>query len=107
MFEKQKADENERAAKRMMEKPQGRRYDAITDYHQRIQMGDEVHGYDAEAVSTWHLTFCVCSAIRARDAMVLLSFAKCVIYKFAATGIVRGLPSLMACPTVSCLHLYL
>ena len=51
MFEKQKADENERAAKRMMEKPQGRRHDALTDYHQRIQMGDDVHGFDAEAVS--------------------------------------------------------
>ncbi|DBB18129.1 TPA: hypothetical protein ACH3X3_003106 [Trebouxia sp. C0006] len=48
-FEKQKADENERAAKRMMEKPGGRRHDAFTDYHQRIQMGDEVHGYEAEA----------------------------------------------------------
>ena len=56
MFEKQKADENEQAAKRMMEKPQGRRHDAFTDYHQRIQMGDEVHGYDAEAVS--HSDFC-------------------------------------------------
>ena len=51
IFEKQKADENERASKRMMEKPGGRRHDAFTDYHQRIQMGDEVHGYDAEAVS--------------------------------------------------------
>ncbi len=36
----------------MMEKPSGRRHDAFTDYHQRIQMGDEVHGYEAEAVST-------------------------------------------------------
>ena len=35
----------------MMEKPSGRRHDAFTDYHQRIQMGDEVHGYEAEAVS--------------------------------------------------------
>ena len=51
IFEKQKSDENERAAKRMMEKPGGRRHDAFTDYHQRIQMGDEVHGYEAEAVS--------------------------------------------------------
>ena len=50
IFEKQKSDENERAAKRMMEKPGGRRHDAFTDYHQRIQMGDEVHGYEAEAV---------------------------------------------------------
>lgn len=57
MFEKQKADENERAAKRMMEKPHGRRYDAITDYHQRIQMGDEIHGYDVEAVSTFNTSF--------------------------------------------------
>lgn len=39
-----------------MGKPQGRRHDAFTDYHQRIQMGDEVHGYDAEAVS--HSDFC-------------------------------------------------
>ncbi len=36
----------------MMEKPGGRRHDAFTDYHQRIQMGDEVHGYEAEAVRT-------------------------------------------------------
>lgn len=35
-----------------MEKPGGRRYEACTDYHQRIQMGDEVHGYEAEAVSS-------------------------------------------------------
>lgn len=35
----------------MMEKPSGRRHDAFTDYHQRIQMGDEVHGFEAEAVS--------------------------------------------------------
>jgi hypothetical protein len=52
----------------MMEKPGGRRHDAFTDYHQRIQMGDEVHGYEAEAVSAnnafriiypscaWHMT---------------------------------------------------
>ena len=33
-----------------MEKPGGRRHDAFTDYHQRIQMGDEVHGFEAEAV---------------------------------------------------------
>ena len=38
----------------MMEKPGGRRHDAFTDYHQRIQMGDEVHGYEAEAVSAKH-----------------------------------------------------
>ncbi len=38
----------------MMEKPGGRRHDAFTDYHQRIQMGDEVHGYEAEAVSATH-----------------------------------------------------
>lgn len=56
IFEKQKADENERAAKRMMEKPGGRRHDAFTDYHQRIQMGDEVHGFDAEAVSPCFIT---------------------------------------------------
>lgn len=37
----------------MMEKPGGRRHDAFTDYHQRIQMGDEVHGFEAEAVSAW------------------------------------------------------
>ncbi|KAL3140862.1 hypothetical protein ABBQ32_005399 [Trebouxia sp. C0010 RCD-2024] len=49
IFEKQKSDENERAAKRMMEKPKGLRHDAFTDYHQRIQMGDEAHGFDAAA----------------------------------------------------------
>lgn len=36
----------------MMDKPHGRRHDAFTDYHQRIQMGDDSHGYDAEAVSS-------------------------------------------------------
>ena len=38
----------------MMEKPGGRRHDAFTDYHQRLQMGDEAHGYEAVAVSTFH-----------------------------------------------------
>ena len=38
----------------MMEKPSGRRHDAFTDWHQRVQMGDEVHGYEAEAVSAKH-----------------------------------------------------
>lgn len=41
----------------MMEKPGGRRYEACTDYHQRIQMGDEVHGYEAEAVSSVNHVF--------------------------------------------------
>ncbi len=66
IFEKQKADENERAAKRMMEKPGGRRHDAFTDYHQRIQMGDEVHGYEAEAVSATTALTIMCSSCAQR-----------------------------------------
>ncbi len=45
----------------MMEKPGGRRHDAFTDYHQRIQMGNEVHGYEAEAVSTTNVLAIMCS----------------------------------------------
>ena len=70
VFEKQKADENERTARRMMEKPSGRRHDAFTDYHQRILMGDDSHGYDAEAVSSH---FLCCEVIAAASIITVMS----------------------------------